>query len=267
MKQELLDKVLGIHLDAVRERFKSPFRLDGMIYATDGVTMLRLPEGYSTKTYEDGACDVVGFFDGFVLEDGIEEESLVEVADGARICDKTFSKKVYERLVETTRLLGLDGWYVYKKDGKYEPLLLRNKDVSLLVMPVQEEGEEYTPIPNGLVYDDGIHEDRGLEYMKTKEKKERELSEKRERVLGKNYNRIYAVTLKKTSTMYVEASSPYEAMGIAEKNKYDSCLDFEDAEVEECESSPSEAKDYMGHIFTMDGVVSYSSYKAKEDNL
>lgn len=67
------------------------------------------------------------------------------------------------------------------------------------------------------------------------------------------FNQVYAVTLKKMATIYVDAESPEEAQKIAESWKDDvddRDWDDSDVEVDSWDAYPDEAEGYMETIYT-----------------
>ena len=80
---------------------------------------------------------------------------------------------------------------------------------------------------------------------------------------------IYAVTVARYATMYVEAFTSNEAMRIAEKYK-DDVDDFDfgmDIEVDSCENYTTDLEDVdTEHIYTEEGRVSVSSYEERMRN-
>lgn len=80
---------------------------------------------------------------------------------------------------------------------------------------------------------------------------------------------IYAVTVVRYATMYVEAFTPNEAWRIAEKYK-DDVDDFDfslDTEVDSCENYTTDLEDVdSGYIYTEEGRVSVSSYEERMRN-
>lgn len=81
--------------------------------------------------------------------------------------------------------------------------------------------------------------------------------------MGNRTDKIFAITIAKYATMYVEANNPSEAVDYAKKHcdELDD-RDFEDSEncVESWEDFEYQAEEYMDKIYTPDGEMSFDEY-------
>ena len=71
-------------------------------------------------------------------------------------------------------------------------------------------------------------------------------------------NNIYEVSVIKTTYIHVEADSPEQALDLANKHIYDFLfddLDFDDLQVDSCETTATEVNDDMQDILTSDGRI------------
>lgn len=266
-KNELLKEALNVCVanDAIRYQMNSPFEQRGYVYATDGKVLMRVPADELEDSYKrdytcPNASDVMRQTE--LCCGSLSMMALIDTDDPVvNIENWMIAGTQYQRVRKVTALLGLEGWIVKGYKAPHSAMVLINGNIEMLVMPTNDTGASITIKCDDCYKSNGINTEAGTLAFEAMKQKAAEEEKKKVEALGETYNKIYAVTLVKSAVMYVEAKSSREAMRIAEDrcSEIDDC-DFDNVEVDSCESHPSEAADYMDTIYTEDKEYTYNEY-------
>lgn len=270
-KKELLVAVMNLHtaVDEIRYQMCKPFEMDGYVYATDGRSVVRVPADQLADSYkQEYKCpNASALFKKPELTPGsISSMRIIESDGNVKFGQWVFSESQWNRVCKTTAILGLEGWIVGGWSEHASAMYLRNGDVEMLVMPTAVDEFSTEIVCDNIVWNEGIDEKSGTIALEAIRKKEKEEEAAHIAKVGEKYDNIYSVTIAKYATMYVEASDAKEARKIAREHMDDiDDWDFDDAEIDSMDTTPSCAENYMDTIYTDDGEYSYDEYAALAD--
>ena len=263
---EILLEVLNLYTDdsGWRPVLEKPFGIGEYIYASDGHSCIRIrKEGYEIPTEQvEGKVPQADIhfndsdYEGHIT---IGSDDLLAHDGDFQLLGLDVQGYLLDRLKLTIRLLGLDGFVVCRKNT-----MLMFDGGCIEVVLCGYLGDKNFPELQFTKRDVSF----GYDFTNS-ESVIQELQEKRAKAAEREAARpkIWAFTITRYASMYVEAATVEEAEKIAKKNMEDiDEFDFDDVDIDSYDAHPYEPEKYMNVIYTADGTKSYDEYDEEDED-